>query len=123
MSTDKPTADSTYLNPAEKALGEAFRFYIEYTEDLADVSPIDTIASSTWAIDGDLVEDDSGFTDDVTWIRVSGGTRIGTLHRLTNTIVTAQGDTIVRLLTVKIVNVHVKRPAEEDVAFVEPAPL
>lgn len=123
MSTDKPTAESTYLNPAEKALGESFRFYIDYTADLTDVDPADSIASSTWTIDGDLVEEAKGFDDTWSWIKVSGGTKIGTLHRLTNTVVTAQGDVIVRLLTVKIVNVHVKRPDEEDVAFVEPTPL
>lgn len=123
MSTEKPTAESTYLNPAEKALGEAFRFYIDYTDDLEAVDPIDTIASSSWTIDGTVVEDAEGFTDTHSWIKVSGGTKIGTLHRLTNSVITAQGDLIVRLLTVKIVNIHVKRPVEEDVEFVEPTPL
>jgi hypothetical protein len=120
MSTDKPTAESTYLNPAEKALGESFRFYIDYIADLEDVDPVDTIASSTWAIDGTLVEETSGFNDTNSWIRVSGGTKIGTLHRLINTVITAQGDTIVRLLTVKIVNVHVKRPDPKDVTYADP---
>lgn len=123
MSTDKQPVSSTYLYPAEKALNESVRFYIDYTADFADVDPVDSIASSTWVIDGSVTEVASGYTDNLSWIKPAGGTKIGTLHRLTNSIVTAQGDTIVRLLTIKIVNIHVKRPNEEDVNFVTPTPL
>ena len=122
MSCKRTVAD-TYQAPAEKALTEDCRFWIDYADDLAEVSPTDVIQSSVWAIDGTLVESDSGFTDPLTWIRVSGGTKIGTIHRLTNTVVTAGGDTFVRTLTVKIVNIHVKRPDPTDVEFVTPNPL
>lgn len=124
MSCKKRTVASTYLVPAVKALGENKTFRIDYTDDLAQVDPADTITGSTWAIDdAGMTETASSFTDKVTSIRVSGGTRIGNLFRLTNTVTTVGGDTLVRLLTVKIANLHVKRPDEEDVEFVEPAPL
>lgn len=122
MSCKRTVAD-TYLAPAQKALTESCRFFIDYTDDLAEVSPADVLLSSVWAINGTVVEEDSGFTDQMSWIRISGGTRIGNLHRLTNTVVTAGGDTFVRTLTIKIVNIQVKRPNVETVEFVEPAPL
>lgn len=124
MNCKKRSVDSTYLVPAEKALGENKTFHIDYTDDLAEVDPADTITGSTWAIDNvDLTETASSYTTKITSIRVSGGGKIGRLFRLTNTVTTAAGETFVRLLTVKIVNIHVKRPAEEDVDFVEPTPL
>lgn len=124
MSCKKRTVASTYLAPAEKALGENKTFHIDYTDDLAQVEPADTITNSTWAIDDPgLTETGGGFTEQITSIRVIGGTKIGNLFRLTNTVTTASGDTLVRLLTVKIVNIHVKRPDEEDVEFIDPTPL
>jgi len=121
--TEKRQVQDTYLAPAEKALTESARFYIDYTTDLAEVDPADTIASSSWAINGTVVEESNGFTDQLSWIKISGGTRIGTLHRLTNTVVTAQGDTLVRLLTIKIMNIHVKRPESDEITIEEPASL
>lgn len=124
MSSKKRTVASTYLAPAEKALGESKTFRIDYEDDLAEVDPADTITGSTWAIDDvNLSEIASSFSDKISAIRVSGGGKIGNLYRLTNTVTTASGDTYVRLLTVKIVNIHVRRPEEEDVDFVEPTPL
>jgi hypothetical protein len=122
MSCKRSVAD-TYLSPAQKALTESCRFFIDYTDDLAEVSPADILQASTWTINGTVVEEDSGYTDQMAWIRVSGGTKIGNLHRLTNTVVTAGGDTFVRTLTIKIVNIQVKRPDVESVEFVEPTPL
>ena len=50
MSDAKRKVQDTYLAPAEKALDEDCRFFLNYTSDLSDVDPLDTIFDSTWAI-------------------------------------------------------------------------
>ena len=121
--TDKRKVQDTYLAPAEKALTEDCRFWIDYTTDLAEMDPADTITASVWSVDGTVVNEDDGYTDQVTWIKVSGGTKIGTIHRLTNSVTTAQGDTLTRVLTIKIVNIPVKYPNIDEVIFTEPDPV
>jgi hypothetical protein len=108
----KRSVQDTYLAPAEKALGDAATYTIDYTEELADQSPVDTVVGSSWAITGSVTQSAAAFTTKTTSVRVSGGTKIGTLHRLVNTVTTANGDTLVRVLTIKIVNIHAKRPDE-----------
>jgi hypothetical protein len=90
---------------AEKLNAEIIDFTIDYTEDLAESSPGDTIVTSAWVVVGDLVIDDgSGYTDNTATVWVSGGGRNGNISRLTNTITTAGGRQIVRQLIVKMVN-------------------
>lgn len=111
----------TYIAPAEKALAEDAIFSIDYTQDLDQFDPADTIVGSAWSAEGGIAVSGGSFTTKTTSVQLTGGGRIGTLHRVTNTVTTSNGQTLVRLLTVKIVNIHVKRPEESDVDFVTPA--
>lgn len=120
--TDHRKVQDTYLAPAEKALTEDALFGLTYEKDLAQVSPTDTITGSSWVVEGGgLTVEASSFDDNTTSVRLSGGTKIGELHRVTNTVTTSNGQTLVRVLTVKIMNIHVKRPEESDVEFTTPA--
>jgi hypothetical protein len=113
----KRSVQDTYLAPAEKGLAEDAIFSIDYTEDLAQFDPVDTIVDSDWDVEGSVAVSGSSFTNQTTSVQLSGGTKIGTLHRVTNTVTTSNGQTLVRLLTVKIMNIHVKRPEDSDVEF------
>lgn len=118
----KRSVKDTYLAPAEKALGEDATFGVDYTKDLAQFDPADTIVGSSWAVvKGTVAVTANAFTAQTTSVKLSGGTKIGSLHRVANTVTTSNGQTLVRLLTIKIVNIHVKRPEESDVDFVTPS--
>lgn len=120
----KRSVEDTYLSPAEKALSASETFVIDYSDELADFDPVDTIVASSWAVTkGTVTAPADSFTDNTTQVRVAGGTKIGELNRLTNTVTTSNGDTLVRTLTVKIVNVHAKRQKESEITFSTPTPL
>ena len=76
-------------------------FSIDWSETLAEVSPADTISSSSWTADnGVTVISDSNTTTTAT-VWVSGGT-VRKYSELVNTVVTAGGRTHQRTIAVKI---------------------
>ena len=95
--------DYTYIR-AEKALTEDLDYFIDYTKTFALVTPADTISTSAWALTGAGTLGLDDFDGNITRAWVSGGTRIGNVLRLTNTVVTVGGRTHVRLIVIKIVN-------------------
>ena len=80
---------------------ETVDFYIDWSDTLAQVSPADTISTSSWTADnGMTVQSDSSTTTSATaW--VSGGT-VRKYCNLVNTVVTAGGRTLERTIAVKI---------------------
>jgi hypothetical protein len=98
---------------AEKAPGDVADYVIDYTKDLQQIAPNDTIQSSTWTSTGNIVIDDAtGFDTLRAWVWVSGGGRIGEISRLTNTVVTVGGRTFVRVIIIKMVTALAQIPEE-----------
>ena len=108
--------DYTYIK-AEKALTEDIDYFIDYTKTFALVTPADTISTSAWALEGGTLGADD-FSGNITRAWVSGGTRIGNILRLTNTVVTVGGRTHVRLIVIKIVNRLAQIPVVEAATVV-----
>jgi len=80
---------------------ETLDFYIDWSSTLAEVSPADTVSSSSWtATNGVTVDSDSNTTTSST-VWVSGGTD-RKYSELVNTIVTASGRTHQRTIALKI---------------------
>lgn len=76
------------------------------TEFLAATSPIDTIATSTWAItgpDSSLTVDADTKTTSLATVWLSGGT-LDAEYQVTNRITTAEGRTDDRTITVSVVS-------------------
>ena len=115
MSTKKVDDDYTYIR-AEKALTEDVDFFIDYTKTFDLVDPVDSISTSAWALTGAGTLGLDDFNGNITRAWVSGGTRIGNLLRLTNTVITAGGRTHVRLIVIKIVNRLAVIPIEDLVS-------
>lgn len=104
MSCKKEVADNYTFIRAEKALGEDLDFFIDYTKTFALVTPADTISTSAWTLTGAGTLGASDYTGAITRAWVSGGTKIGNVLRLINTVVTTGGRTHVRVIPIKIVN-------------------
>lgn len=88
-----------------KAPGEVKDFYIDYsTNVLSATDPSDLIATSSWVvaeytIGTDLTIDSDSFVANAgTRIWVSGGGKLGTFHKLINTITTVGGRTHIRTI-------------------------
>jgi hypothetical protein len=81
---------------AFKAPNEIIDYIIDYQNELALSDPVDQVASSAWAMDDSSPEDltivqDSVLEGAFTIVRVSGGGRMGVIHRLTNLATTVSG--------------------------------
>lgn len=76
-------------------------YRIDWTNVLNNSDPVDTIASSSWVVDGGMTIDSDSDASGITTAWVSGGT-LETLGRLVNTIITAGGRTHVRTIEVSI---------------------
>jgi hypothetical protein len=76
---------------------------LDYGCDWTDWLAGDTISISAWVIPAGLTEEDSGKTDTLTTVWLSGGT-LGNRYTITNTITTAGGRTDERSLILVIKN-------------------
>ncbi len=104
MSCRKKINENYQFIRAEKALGETVDYSIDYAKVLALVSPTDTILTSNWTITSNAVLGAMSINGTIATVWVSGGTKIGSIVRLTNTIVSAGGRTHVRVIILKIIN-------------------
>jgi len=108
MSTNRnkrSTSDANYdYIRAEKGLAEVVDYSIDYAKTFALVTPADTISSSSWAISANGTLGAISTSGSIATAFISGGTKIGELIRLTNTMITAGGRTHVRLILIKVVN-------------------
>lgn len=77
---------------------ESKRYGRDWTAHLDDG---DTIASSTWVVGDGLTGTDDELVGNIAAIRLSGGTE-GTEYRVTNNVVTTQGDIFERSFTVNV---------------------
>jgi len=111
MSCKKTVADTYTHLRGEKALTEVLDYSITYAKTFALVSPTDTINTSTWSISSNATIDSDSDDGTIATVWVSGGTKIGNLIRLVNTIVTVGGRTHVRVLILKVVNRLAEIPA------------
>ena len=79
-------------------------YSFDWSEYLAETSPVDTIASSTWtASSSGITIDSANNSQTLTTVWLSGGTR-GSRYKLVNRIVTAGGRTDERTLEVRVQN-------------------
>ena len=76
-------------------------YEIDWTATLNATSPVDTISTSTWTINGGVAIDSTSNTTLISTVWVSGGT-LGHTADLTNKIVTANGRTLYKTLYVFI---------------------
>jgi hypothetical protein len=108
---------------AQKAGSELLDFIIDYTDDLSETYPVDDIITSSWTVVGSdlVIVDDTIFTWDTATVWVSGGGRVGDVHRLTNTVTTMAGRTFVRTLLVKMVLKYTKTEDEDLVTLETPS--
>lgn len=82
---------------------EVLDYTIDYSPVLNAATPVDTIATSNWRIDGnawDMVIANESNTTLIATVWLSGGTRLGARHKVVNTITTAGGRTYERTITV-----------------------
>lgn len=79
----------------DKDPADVIDYSLDWTDELALVSPADTISTSTWTVTTGLTLSSPLVTGAVTIIVVAGGVA-GTEYRLTNTIVTTGGRTVQR---------------------------
>ena len=79
-------------------------YTFDWSEYLAETSPVDTIASSNWTASpsGITIDSDNNSTTQAT-VWLSGGSR-GSKYKLVNRIVTAGGRTDERTLYVRVQN-------------------
>jgi hypothetical protein len=91
-----------------KGATEVLDYVEDYSTDMAATSPIDTIATSAWAVTNGLVIGNGAspltthsHTDNTATVWLSGGVAYS-YAEVTNTIVTAAGRTIVRTITFDI---------------------
>lgn len=122
MNNQRSIAD-TLLSPEPIMPGEIVPFQIDYTLDFAEVVPVDTIATSTWATSDAAVATIAAEsnTTNVSLVKVSAVGRLGQIVRLTNTVVTTNGYTYKRLLVLKISNKPAQR-TDDDVVFAVVSP-
>jgi len=115
MSTDRCkrcTSDPNYSHiRAEKGLAEDVDYSIDYAKTFDLVSPADTISSSSWAVSSNGTLGAISTSGTIASAFVSGGTKIGEVIRLTNTMITAGARTHVRVILIKIVNRLAEVPA------------
>lgn len=75
---------------------------LKYTLDWTNrLSTNDTIATSVWALETGIVNDDDTNTTTTATVKISGGTA-NTYYEVKNTITTTNGETMVYRFTLKI---------------------
>jgi hypothetical protein len=107
MSCERKSNGLGGQNYAVKMDQEIIDYSIDYSDDLEEIEPADTITGSTWTVSpaiGLTITDGTQFTDTTTSVWVSGGGRNGSIYRLKNTATTAGGRSFVRVLVVKMAN-------------------
>jgi hypothetical protein len=86
---------------ATKDPNEVLDFYVDWSSRLSEVSPADTIATSSWSATNGLTVDSSTNTTTSATVWVSGGTD-RKYSELTNRVVTASGRTFDHTIVVKL---------------------
>ncbi len=76
-------------------------YVVDWTAWLADVSPVDTISTSSWTLQSGLTLDSDSNTSQIAKAWVSGGTA-GTRYKATNRIVTAGARTADRTIYITV---------------------
>ncbi len=87
----------------KKDPGSVISYSVDWSPELNASSPVDTIASSTWAVSAGLVQDSDDNTTTSASIVASSGVAY-TYGELVNTIVTDGGLTLIRRITLKVQN-------------------
>lgn len=75
-------------------------FAVDWTDWLNEVSPQDTISTSTWTAESGITIDGNTNNTKTAWVTLSGGVA-GVTYNVTNEITTANGSTDQR--TIKII--------------------
>lgn len=84
---------------------EVLDYTIDYTVVLQAATPVDSIVSSSWTISGTgMVIDSDTFTTLVATVWLSGGTKLGYKHKVTNHVVCTSGREYDRTINVKVYN-------------------
>lgn len=87
-----------------KRISETIDFYIDCSEEFALTDPIDQINSASWAVEsGDVTIDSSRIEDtDKAVVRVSGGTKLYSWHRIRATITCDSGQVYTPMIRIQL---------------------